>query len=1446
MSRRAVLSWVVILVVVGATLAWLRSPPQPLGGPAGWTVTAGDLTRLDLGHWRAAVVTRLERGGLELRVAAGAELRFTEAGELAELMTGAATLTATEEFELREWNFTPLAGEDGEVGPSGRGGAVSARLEITPLGFELTEGWLRAQGRALLDGRVLSPESPFFRFDRGIPLTDGPGPAVPDDRGAPALGAPTGQIVDAADGRPVSDAWVHLVFSPHEEGYPPYADPAARVTVAGAADGTFTAPVFRASDPRVFLHVEVDHPDFEPYVQVLGPGADVAGRWPFFTVRLRRAVTTVVRLVDPEGQGVPQLAVELDGSPADRFAGEDAWDEGRTLRPDRALIRYTQADGSLRLTQDAQRLTVRDPVRYLWDADVAEPTRYVLIHARAELARGVSPEKWAILPTRDASGLPDTLIDGEGVPVADALVEIEVEGMRPVRLLTDALGRYLFVPRPYPGRLLDAAVLWPQPWPVRFDRPCGEEDELCDLNPRRGRLTVLSPTLWKQEVEGTFDRQARDRYLEARPAGLLRLSLQAVDAEGVPRPVPADSVTIDDPGLTLVERSLGGDVVFAGALPTTPGQRLLAVNRYEPVLLQIPARLARDRYLDLGPIALELGDALPVRLQGGSAELYERATFRIAPARTPQLAQRLRFDGSGEQRVTGLRRGVEYVFGVDGSGFEPYAGELLLDTESANRGLDILLSLRDEALVSASGMLADLTPQQTPGYRVIERYYGRDGRVVSCVSYPLRPDAGFGSVRRLREREQAEVFVLGPYFRVATALRNPVGPLEFEFGVLDEHPSRYAILSFCGRSATHVLSNLSIVSDTHDYHDVVRRFAVERSLVESYLVIDNLMPGRYRLDWSDPDGSPASYLFEVDPRDEVLRLEVPCPDPSLLQVVVAVADPSGTPIVDATFEGVLEWAPLPLTPFGALPDGVDADLFPSIPRGVGAVYVLTIEQGKPLDIRITAAGFLGQRWRVPVGRSLPAEVRLERGVRVEGTVQDPNSLPFTGRVSVRWTRTLAGEPEEPPILVTHVDPQPVVSVANGVVEDNRLPTGPHTFEFADSRSEARAIFEQDFRGHRPGELQITLRESRALRGTVVHRDGTPVGDAVVALVASGEAYRFPQFEPPLASARYSTQVDAKGGFVIDGVPVDLRGDLALLAHAPGWTDGVEDPFDPALGERVLVIDDPTELILDIGYAADEVHDDYEFVLEHSFDRSGRSPLVRIGPLLPTQLGGRAYVGVTPGYYRVTWSHVNAPAGAVGLQRRVDAVVAPGRSTTLQLRVREPFRPGDVQFNGEPLAAGWVLLTNDPGDPQATRVARVTGGQFTGPIPTGGRLYAAVVPDDRAQPFPDQRRGEALFREIRGGRGSRAISVDYSAHDLELVFPPGSLARYPNLTVELLNYEWVAQGYRTTFVPERVTSNPLVLRLLARGTHRFKVSTSEATRIVHEVEVVEDERIEVGL
>lgn len=1444
------------LVVCGvACVAWIisqgRGPGEVETGPPGWRVAEGSLTQDRAGRWRAKGDATLVRGGVELRLAPGTSLEFGSEGDLSALESGTATLTAAQSFSIGEWSFEPLL--DASVGNEpGAHDSEAARLQVTPIGFEVVGGRLRAKGRALLDGRVLDPASPFFRFDRGIPISGDAEPDPVDPRGSPPA-RPTGQIVDAASGLPVSEAVVHLVFSPHEEGYPAFPADAAHASVRADANGYFAAPVFRAADPRLYLHLEVDHPDFEPFVQVLGPGADVFGNWPLVTLRLRRALTTTLRFVDEVGHAVGRLAVELVGSPADQFVGEDSWDEGRTLRADRALVRYTREDGSLRITKDSQLLYVRDPVAYLWDDDVAEPTRYVLVEARAEEARGVSPEKWAILHIRYATGLSDVLLDGDGVPVSDSLVQLEAAGMRPVRVVTDDQGRYRFVPRPYPRRSLPESVRWPRPWPVRFDRPCTEGDDLCALNPRSGDLTVLSPILWKQALHSTFDRQSRERILAARPAGLLRFDLVAEDETGVLYPVPADSVVIDDGALTLIERSVDGGVVFAGALPTSAGQRVVSVNGFEPVLLQIPARLPRDRYLDLGQVLLERGESIRVRLHGGFSELYARTNFHIAPVDAPALAQELRFDSSGELLVSGLTRGVEVAFGVDGSGIEPYAGRLRIDTEVAQRGLDIALVLRTEVPVVSRGGVTDLAPEQTPGYRVVERYYGLDDRPVSCVSYPLRPDAGFGSIRILPEPRQAEVFVLGPYFQVARAFRNPTTRLEFAFGLLEMKPSRYAVLSFCGRSAERVLETLALHSNHNDYHDVARAFAVDRSSVASYLVIDNLMPGRYRLDWRDPDESTATFVFEVEERDEVLDLTVPCPDPSLDLRVVFVSDPEGRAIPGVVFAGTVTADPVVPFDLGPLPYGVALDLFPVLPAdsGQGDAYVLAVKRGEPLDVRVTAPGFLGQRWLVPVGRELPVQFELERGVRVEGTVEDPNGQPFTGTLLARWSRTLSGPSSDPPIVVTHVDPPAQIVASKGGIRESRLPALAHSFEFQDARSEARDAVEQQFLGARPGELKLKLRESRAVRGTVLLFDGTPAANAVVALIESGQAHRFPQFEPRLEKARYSAKADALGRFEIDGVPVDLRESLALLAHLPGYTDAVEDPFDRRRNEHRLILAEPTELILDVGYGSDEVQDDYLFELYHSHDLSGRGPLLRIGEVLPTRVGGKSYVGVLPGYYRVTWSHRAAPGDAIQTHRVVDAVVEPGRVSSLRLRIREPFRDGEVLFNGRPLGAGWVLLTDDPADSESTRLSRVVDGRFRGPLPTrGSRLYAAVVPDDRATPFPNQRRGEALFREVDGGRLSRAsgrLLIEYVAFDLTLLFPPAAFARLsPTLTLEIPNHEWVGQGYRSSFVGERVSANPTTIRLLAPGTYTFKTSTSAASRVVHEVEIDRDLQVEVSL
>lgn len=1431
-SIRWVLLLIVLVLLVGLGVLSFQervgpTPPNLL--PGGWALLSGFIDE-EGGSWRATNAVSLQRDGVTLDLPAGTELRL-RGDDLPEIQKGVVNVTVDRDFRFGDETFEP----DGAV-----------RAELTPEGLRLLDGLLKAQGQLLAPGslrvriRGINPDL------RDRPVADPEEERFDDDQA-------TGQVIDARDGQPIAGALIRVTFSHHDEGYPPIPEAGSQTAVRTNERGWFRVPVFRPEDPRLRMHLEVDHSAYLPEVLVLVAPPDTSGRWTFPTIELRRSLTTSVLFLDPDGAPLSGAPVVVRETHHDRFLGEDEFDEGRTQRRGRREIRYTEADGTLRVSKDRVLLSLLDPILYMWDPDVGAPQRYQVVFARRDEALGLEWEKWGIVRTGYGSALPAVLFDADLLPVSNALVEIEVYGMEAIRFYTDEAGSYRFAPRPYPRQLIPSRVRHPRPLPVRFDVPCSLEQDICDLEPREGVLTVLTPDLWKQEVRGTFDVQQRDRYLLARPAEVLAARLVFEDEGGELRPIPADHVRLDDAALTLVERRATGEVVWVGAIPEASQVRTVSVNGYEPRAFTIPSHLREDRFLDLGNLVCERGTSVEVRLFGIDPDDFDRVRLGVTPRKIPHLAQEYPVGASGTVVVSGLVPGEPYHFGVEGSRVEPFSTEIVVDQGHVEDGIQLDLVPRVEVYTRLLGSVSQLLPEETPGYRVVERYYVLDrADPISAVSYPLPPDGVFGSLRRLPATWRAEVFVVGQYFRVWRGSRVASEPGVYDLGVLEPQPSNHIIFRFCDSSAEQVRETLRLHADEQNFHEVARAFVVYYNALYSYLILDNLQEGKYQMRWELRDGTERTLDLAVSDREPQRSIYVPCLDPELQNIVVTLRSAEGGPVSGAFFESVRGLRSAEeLENILADPElswQIPEDLLESNDPYDGQPYLLQVVREGGVDFQVTAAGFLPQRWRVSEDGKFPAVIELQRGVQVEGVVRDAAGQLFDGVLEVTWEgfkeESRSGtDPEY--VSVTNADPPATVEVIRGVLQAHRFPTGPQVFTFRDVRSEARARGVFQFEGSQQRELDLTLREFRSVKGMVYLPGGEPAVGAVVSLMRPRHAFRFPQREQRPKDRVYSARVDAVGGFEIDGLPLDLGDDWALVAQLYGWNDAVETPFDPFLPIHPLVLDYETELVLDIGFVNDHAQSPYRFFAEHSFAVDGVGPFRSLGRWLP-QSEPRAFQGITPGTYRVTFAHTGLPESLADAypQSSREVFVVPGRSNSLTLRITDTWKSGTARINGRPVMSGWVLLTDDPNDPESLRVARVARGEFRIPIPrSSGSLMATLIPDDYVDPAPNAYRGEALFVELPGGSRDH-LDINYQAHDLTLSFPAGTLEEHTDLSVEYPHYEWNGQRYETSVVTERVRSNPMRLRLLQPGTIVFKTSRTGAFRVRHEVELDQDVTVDL--
>lgn len=1256
---------------------------------------------------------------------------------------------------------------------------------------------------------------------------------------------PTGQVIDARSGLPLPNAEVHFVFSHSDDGYPPLPVDGARGVVLVASDGTFRVPVFEPDDPQLYLHLEVHSAEHMPLVHVIERGHDTVGNWPYVTLPLRLATTSTLyfRKLDAELPG--GVAIEVEDLTQDRYLGEDTWDEGRTWRAGRPIIRYTDEDGSLRVADGEHRYRVMDPEYWMWDSERREPFLYYQVSPHQERRLGRSAQEWNTIDLGSTEQGVSTLVDARGLPIANTLVEAELSSVargpvtRRVRFYTGAHGEFQLAPHPYPERVVDAE---------EFENPCSGDvalpaDLLCTESPRLTRLTLLSPYFWKKRVVYFATTKGQEVAVNALPAAQLKMRLVTMeegdDGARVEVPAPANDFTIVGPEWTVVRRGQDGEVLIVGTIPKGLAVIEFSVRGFEPATAILPAHVASVGHLDLGKVTLKQGESLQVTVTAATAALLERAVVRFAPVRQPHFTHQYPIGSDGRVVLSGLRRGEHYRLAVDGSRLDPRVTRWFVDAGSVLRGVELSAVPKNLQEVRLSGVALHIPADETAQYRVVERYHF-DGQwaPLTTATYPLPPDGVFGSVRWLPLSDSAEVFVVGPALRAwhHEVVHEPHAA-RFDLGRVDPSESHYATLRFCGYSATAAYPTIELYSGRRRDHEVARVEPIALNAFQDYLFIDNLQPGRHRIQWQQ-DKKLRDFFFEIVEGEPGASFVVPCVDDELVERVVRVVDAKGKGVDGVDFSGISA-VPLDVEDV-VVPWGLGLESLPDPITGPGN-YLTRFLGDRELDVGLARSGFLPQQLRVPQGRNLPETFHLDAGVLLSGRVEDANRLPFDGVIDVAWSRFVSVDDGDP---IEYFGAVPEIPIKRGAMEEFVAPSGQYRFTFSDLDSEARDERWLDLTPEKE-TVRLRLRETRSLRGTVWLPDGEPAVDAIVALVDPEKAEHWPQRDPvPLDGMSFSTRTDAAGRFEISGLPVDLSREQALVAHLDGFLDAVLYDVDLQRLEQPLFLGLGTRLVLDIGYAEAGDFSPYVFQLEHAFGNSeGRD----LGTLLPTPVGGTGYRGVTPGYYLVRWAHPEYPERDYGYQQAwAEAHVLSGGDETLLLRPAERVAQARVRLNGQSLATGWLIATSDPSDPSATRVLRVLGGRASGLLPVNPSAHFALFSD--SGPPPDPTRGEALLRPIPedARQSTDSYLLEYQGNDLAIQFPVDALETHESISIQFPHYEWRGGDYRKTLVTEKVAANPFRLRLLPPGVFTFTVWTGPSHRISYTVDPALDPVFPVGL
>lgn len=1288
------------------------------------------------------------------------------------------------------------------------GGVDSERVPGSAPGAGLFAGGARGQGRE--EGKASAGEEPAA--DPGKPALPASETMVRSDGSESA--ASRAFVFDAVSGAAVAGASVRLTwFHGSTDLSRAGLSPLAAVVHHSGEDGGFGFPIVLPEDPRLRAHVQINHPDYSPEVCVLHGRMDSRGRWtkveaagdtPDLVVLggrtggpgtgsriefyVRRTLTVPLTVLGPDGGGLANAPLAVrpwvdDHSFLDEAEVEFAW-SGRLVRPGPWRVLYTDERGSLRLPfSDAP-----------WELELLHPLYFLHGRPRPGFPEAIGRQRILLQDAREfvleaeqghLAG--HRLVDLDGRPLAECEIEVELEGMPPLRTRTDPSGWFELGIHPFP-----------QPSPL-----------ISFANRRAGRLTVLSPRYWNRSMDITLPIDEPELLLEARAASFLDFRLVSREGEGAPAVAPdALRTTLD---MTLMRLGANGEVSYCGIPPPAGSKMGVLQSGYLPVSVWWPESPQRflSHDIDLGELSLIRGWTREVHLEGASPEGLATASLSVSsidgvPAGFDGLeVHRYEPGADGRVRIGGLQHG-EYLLSVDGPLLGSLARRVTIFEENLDEPIVMPLQLSGEELVTVSGLVAGLGPFETRGVTVVERYFisGRE-EALAMPPYPLSREGVFGSIRKLSGVEAVEVSISTTGDRgEQVLLSRGEGPPKFEFGELRLRRPPKAVLEFYTPGYPAVWPPLNPGLEGESGSEVSSRFRLSGHL----LVIDNLRMGRYVLRWKGFAGEEESYLFDVpnkfggEIRGRVKRRLLP------LEVIeIDVVDSRGGRVEGAR---VLQEDTL-------LPPG----LGPGHPALENRLFV-TVTTRQETSFSVEAPGFLPAFVRVPPGEVVPLNIVLYRDItRVVGRVLDTGGEPFSGILEIDWTPLT-------PAVTRHGQPL-LVEVLNGRLRADGLLPQPRDFIFRPKDSSSflrrRLALPEERRLVDLGVLR--LGETRAIKGFVYLGDGSPAPGVVVALLPIADAYRYPGVDPvDFKRLQWKTKTDEKGGFELGELPLVLPPRWALIAQLDGFSDSVEE--DPVLGlpSRELFLEPEAVLEVNIGYLNEPEGDHYAFSLEFQADPADPGSRVDLGELPPEFFGLHRFEGVRPGQYRVkwglrdayepippVWQDVFLPAGGLG---RLDFIIE-------GLVVR-----GRAELNGLPVEKGWVILTHNPGENGGARVGRVVDGEFELIDPPKVlRAWAAVIPEEKDQTQQNIYRGEALPVEVRNYRSalrSGFLEVVGAGYDLRLELDRDLLLRNPGATLSFDHWEWDGRRFRAVEDSELIESSRLSFGLLLPGSYRFTI------------------------
>jgi hypothetical protein len=1341
-------------------------------------------------------------GGLAVRLRAGTRFRLEPGAALPTVLSGEADVETAEPLRLGVLEIAPIE---------------LSRLVFDSEGFTIASGRIEAGGRLLESGE---------RFDFAAGPAEPPvAPEAP--AGEPALAlARAGRVISAATDHPIAGAVVratafHGTPAPSPPsgdleregpGFDAAADLAAAATwpplhveqVATADDGSFALTRFAPDDPRISIHLQVEHPGHGPETAILADRwAD--GRWPEVEVRLRPAMTVRLEVAFSDGTPLAEapLRVAAWGEGYDFLeAGpvELGWN-GALLRrgPDRVL--WTDEKGALHLpfTGHPFDLDCLHPAYYLYHRDLFFEMVGVLTLTprlrepfRAEARTGAIQRRQVLLRPHVA---------GPATAAAGTEVEVAFAHLRPRRLRTDEGGWFEIGIEPLPENVPAPTLSEPLP----------------------GRLTILAPELPGAGAPVFVPSVEEQVAVHATLPG--RIAFRAVDEETL-EPVPPERIHIF-PDLTVLRRGVDGRVECRGVLPPTGSAIEVSISGRLPWRGLLPGTAGGD--IDLGDVPFARGWEREAVLADVPAEVLPGAALLVRDESvTPPGESRYPLGGDGRVLLTGLHRG-SFTFALEGPLASAFAGSFSMLESDLVEPLVLEFPIVSAEEVAVHGRVVDLEPLDAAAALVIERFLIAGApEPVAFPPYPLAPDGSFGSVRRLAGVLAAEVTVLGSAeFGALVVVERGGGPPVFAAGEVRLGPRTHAEVSFVSEGLRRVTPPFVIRLRGEEGAERLARLRVRKR----NLFIDGLLPGTYSLLWHGPQNQEETHAIEA-PRGGPLRIASTATRSALAEeiVEVLVTDAGGQPI-----PGARVVPPAPPNPHLA-------------PEEPGVLLARAFPLGRTSFV-IEAPGFLTAHLEVEPRTPIPSHVILYRPAAATALLLDAAGERFTGDVAVSWEPLAPGP-------ITYGAPL-AVAVTNGVFETGGLPAVPLRFTLAPGQAAGVSIRrEWTFAEGENQELGILrFAESRRLSGRVVFPDGTPAAGAAVALVPRGDARRFPYRPHPLERARFSVKADALGEYALEGLPVEPLGDLVLGAYLPGWASAREDPVDFGLETHDFVCEPEAVLELDAGYdehAPESVRSAYAFTLDYlppGVTPDGRfieEGAISLGEVAPPGPDTEVFAGIEPGTYRLRWGLRKAYPRLPGTA--VEAFVPPGEARLITLRAGGRVLGGSVTLNGTRLDRGWVILTADPASGVAS-VGRVREGKLVlADPPEDTRAYVAVIPERTPQPLQNTARGEALpvlLRDYRGDLRDGSLRADYRAHDLTVRFTGDFLARHPRAYLVAEHYEWERGRFRGFDAEEAITGSEVTFHLLPPGPRSVSVRSERGSLVVqYRIDLQEDSVLEV--